>query len=1342
MPNPTAAVTFLSDWPEDRMVLRRIASGALAMLAGIVLAAPEALAQGRPASTPAVAPKAAFELRLPTGHRQPIRSVAFSPDERRLLTVSEDAEAKLWDAETGRLIRTYRLFDRRTEVRSIHFAGPERGAMVGRGSDPYVIFFDLATGLQQGPPVRILGGPRGQQIALDPGGRVLAARFETVDGSSRFSIVDAATGASIAPFDPGSLSVIAFAPGGGSFARATDSAELVLTDLTGSGRSVRVSTLSNAYNILVSGDGRRAIAMDERGRLVGVGLDGWQNDRLGDFAETRIVALSQDGGRVLLSRRANESGRELTESIVLDLASGQPLLRRTCDCAATLSADGRMLALSEAVEGSSNARLSLVPVDGGPASSAASVGFGTPVAFSASGRRLIVYESVYSEQGGGRLQSRSRIVDVADPTRQFMSDIFGADDGFTLLPNERRLVQIDRDGRRVSHWDLTTGRRLTAHVAAVDVAADAGGDLVARAEAGRIVLEGAGGAAGEIAVAGRVAAVKLGRKGGWLAVQRVEDAGRDESMLDLFEIRMPSRPADPIRAERRAAIRLGGTNAVTSASESRDGRMLALARSGASQDPVVLVDLPAGTHRILAVPHAGLVALTPDGGRLFHRPSAPTFSSQSYNDIFGTLYDTKTGQEIGKKLMAPRARSRDDGLMAANGGAMVGAIDLEGASWSAPITPILRRWDFKTQTHTDLASDFRSVRYAEAAGLAAIGGAGVSRDTIRLWTVADGRELPSITPDIGSAVLDFRISPDGRRLAALLAGRDAGVVLWDVERRRRIGSFRVGAATVESQISLSPAFDRLALLSADGTTRLYRLPDGRPLATMVGLAGDEWASITPAGFFAASADGARQLSIVRGLDVFGIEQAQGALYRPDLVQASLAGDPKGVVAAAARRLDLDRVSGSGAAPSLGFAPGADRSAIEGETVELELVLTDRGGGIGRIEWRVGGTVVGSDPGPAAARSGETRLRRRIALAPGENRVTAIAYNTAGLIASEAAAVTVTRKVAASAPKPRLHVLAIGIDRYEVGRFRLNFAVADATGLTRALSAAGRDVYSEVNVVTVLDGQATREGIEAAFKGLAAEVRPEDTFVFFLAGHGKTEDGEFHFLPVGFGAAGDASVTSGGIASRQWQAWFASVPALKSVLLFDACESGSMAVRGIERSTAMDRLIKATGRTIITAAAETEAANEGYRGHGIFTHAVLDGLAKADADGDGEILVTELSSYVFKTVQATSRAHFGRDQTPQMRIVGAPFAIGRPIAETADPAAASAVEAIPARPTHVLLRPIAALPGPGARSGAAAGAPLAAGMQVRVVESRDGWSLIARDGRRLGYVPADSLLALQ
>jgi WD40 repeat protein/serine/threonine protein kinase len=39
--------------------------------------------------------------RWPLGHRAPVRSLAFSPDSRRLLTTSEDGIARVWDAATG-----------------------------------------------------------------------------------------------------------------------------------------------------------------------------------------------------------------------------------------------------------------------------------------------------------------------------------------------------------------------------------------------------------------------------------------------------------------------------------------------------------------------------------------------------------------------------------------------------------------------------------------------------------------------------------------------------------------------------------------------------------------------------------------------------------------------------------------------------------------------------------------------------------------------------------------------------------------------------------------------------------------------------------------------------------------------------------------------------------------------------------------------------------------------------------------------------------------------------------------------------------------------------------------
>jgi hypothetical protein len=39
-------------------------------------------------------------------------------------------------------------------------------------------------------------------------------------------------------------------------------------------------------------------------------------------------------------------------------------------------------------------------------------------------------------------------------------------------------------------------------------------------------------------------------------------------------------------------------------------------------------------------------------------------------------------------------------------------------------------------------------------------------------------------------------------------------------------------------------------------------------------------------------------------------------------------------------------------------------------------------------------------------------------------------------------------------------------------------------------------------------------------------------------------------------------------------------------------------------------------------------------------------------------------------------------------------------------------------------------------------PLAPGTQVRLVEIKDGWTLIARDGRAIGYVEPKALAGLQ
>ena len=105
-----------------------------------------------------------------------------------------------------------------------------------------------------------------------------------------------------------------------------------------------------------------------------------------------------------------------------------------------------------------------------------------------------------------------------------------------------------------------------------------------------------------------------------------------------------------------------------------------------------------------------------------------------------------------------------------------------------------------------------------------------------------------------------------------------------------------------------------------------------------------------------------------------------------------------------------------------------------------------------------------------------------------------------------------------------------------------------------------------------------------------------------------------------------------IGQDRLQAWFARILAKKAVLMFDTCEAGSLTERaktrgGLEQKTALGRLIQATGRATLTASTATQEAYEGHGGHGVFTFALLDALARADTNGNGLVELAELIQHV-------------------------------------------------------------------------------------------------------------------
>jgi hypothetical protein len=266
------------------------------------------------------------------------------------------------------------------------------------------------------------------------------------------------------------------------------------------------------------------------------------------------------------------------------------------------------------------------------------------------------------------------------------------------------------------------------------------------------------------------------------------------------------------------------------------------------------------------------------------------------------------------------------------------------------------------------------------------------------------------------------------------------------------------------------------------------------------------------------------------------------------------------------------------------------------------------------------------------------------------------------------------------------------------------------------------------------------------------MRPQDILVFYAAGHGKTVDGRYYYLPRDFRYQTEASIPERGIGQDKWQSWLARISARKSIIIFDTCESGSLtgsdmqqvAMRsGLELQAALGRLIRATGRTVLTAATSDRPAIEGYKGHGVFTYALLDGFARADRNGNGLIEVTELAGFVDEAVPEITERMFGLRQFPQMSLQGSDFSLVRKsnALGPSSPGLPSAPrDGAPSKPTHVVIEAVTVRIDAHKKSTAVL--ELAPATLIAVVKTENGWSLLARDGRILGYVEEDKAKRLQ
>jgi WD40 repeat protein len=724
----------------------------------------------------------------------------------------------------------------------------------------------------------------------------------------------------------------------------------------------------------------------------------------------------------------------------------------------------------------------------------------------------------------------------------------------------------------------------------------------------------------------------------------------------------------------------GHSVGVTSAQYSPDGHLIAY---GSFDGTISIWDAASGRQRGVLRGHADTVnslAFSPDG----------RFLASGSSDHTAKLWDVASGREVrtfsghADKVMS--VAYSPDGRMVASGSG-----DRTVKLWDAGSGSALRTFRSNAEWINSVAFSPDGLMLAASSGDLSSPGVGAN-NAIELWDVPSGRALHSLIGH-GAWVTAVAFAPDGKLLAS--ASGDRTVKLWDPtsgREQRTIGGFggrvssvafspdgRVLAAGVHdstvrlfdaatggairaltshddliSSVAFAADGQRLVTASWNSMVRIWKLPSGEEKTALVAFLDGSSLAITPDGYYDASSEKAEEnLNVRVGARVFPIAAYRDKFYRPDVVKFSLAGK-------SASELGLAGIDSVKVAPIVELINVPDTVSQAKLTVNVR--LTDGGGGIGQVGLFLNGTAVSrddGDAGPLLASTGSTR-RYTVQLVDGLNVLQAEARNADNTMHSSSAPVKIVANLPPANPA-NLHAIVVGIQEFDNPNLKLVYPVEDAKLFATTLKEHSSGLFPNPDIrILVRPQETTRDALIKSIKDMQSAVGPDDLFIFYVASHGTTDDGEYFLITSNVGSVSTEHLKTDAISKQELTGLIANVPATKKLMVIDTCFAGALGnallmTRGLDEPTAMKILSRAVGTTVLAASTSTQEALEGYQGHGLFSYVVSEGLAgKGDVDKDGFVSTFGLAHYVDTQVPALALREFNHKQYPTTEISGQGF----------------------------------------------------------------------------------------
>lgn len=661
------------------------------------------------------------------------------------------------------------------------------------------------------------------------------------------------------------------------------------------------------------------------------------------------------------------------------------------------------------------------------------------------------------------------------------------------------------------------------------------------------------------------------------------------------------------------------------------------------------------------------LSFSPDGKYLLS--GGPPAGSKIPSNM--QIYDVATGKEV--KYFDPvgviwSVAYSPDGKYALSGGAYRygGRIDLWDVSSGKPI---------KTEEYIINDPMVHAVSFSADGGYALSGG---GNHELILWDAKSLTEIKRFVGHKGTAQLwSVAFSPDVKY--AVSATWKDDIKIWDIAAGTEYKTL-TGHSSIKSY-SAAKFFpnSKYVISAGDASTRIWDVSTGEEVASMIAFKDGEWIVITREGYYNASARGAEQyLSIKVDDNEYSVDQFYDVFYRPDIVSAKLKGeDISGLVTITMQ----DAIKSP--PPVVEFT--SKLGDITQPRVKVCYQVKNTGGGIGEVRLFHNGKLIQSDgyyKEISRSSSDKTQLAslnsksiyedmrsiaikeklhsiptaskskgevfedcREVEAIPGENEVSIAAFNSSNSIQSYMRTVSFNSKLRPE--EPHLYILAIGIDQYKDGNVNLKYAVKDARDIEEKIKVQAATLYNPRNIHYELltDRESTKANITSKINELTGKVKPQDSFIFFVAGHGVLLQNQYYLLTHDYnGNISENSV----ISSNEIVEMSKKIKSLNQLLIFDTCHAGGVdtIISGLYDAR-MSVLAKKMGLHIYASASDKQAAMDGYKGNGLFTYTLLDGLnnnRQADRNKDGKVSIVGLGEYSKKMTTNISK-QIGHEQTP-------------------------------------------------------------------------------------------------